>query len=267
MPRIQSPILIGGVPRSGTTLFRAMLNAHPHIHSGPERKLFAPLVRSQQSWWEVFGPSLQGANVDRATLDAAAGAYLRTLLQRTTPPGQRPTEKTPNILLFANELARMLPDATFIHVVRDGRAVAASLVRQEWVDPKTGQRLAFTQSIEAAIRYWKQYLLQVTPQLAALRGRCIEVRYERLVRTPEAELRRVLDFLREPWDPAVLQHHLHDTHLPTTEASSEAVAQPLHENALSAWSRRVSAAELDQMEAIAGPVLRALGYDPVQMGA
>lgn len=267
MRRNLAPILIGGVPRSGTTLFRAMLDAHPHIHCGPERKLLAPLVRSQRQWWQVFGPSLQGANVTRDTMDAAAGAYLRTLLQRSATPGLRPAEKTPNILLFASDLGRMLPEARFIHVVRDGRAVAASLVRQDWVDPKNGQKVPYTRSLRAAIEYWGQYQLEVSAQLRTMPGRCTEVRYEQLVRQPEVELRRILAFLDEPWSPAVLAHHQAGTSLPSTEASSEAVAEPLHDRATTAWMQRVTAAELAEMEAVAGPILRALGYPEVQVTA
>lgn len=262
MRRILAPIFIGGVPRSGTTLFRAMLHAHPHLHCGPERKLVAPMVRAHRQWWAAFGSMLPEANVSRDTLEAAGGAWLRELLRRSTPPGLRPAEKTPNVLLFTTELARMLPEARFIHVVRDGRAVAASLVRQDWVDPKTGEPVPYVRNLSAAMSYWRDYILHAGPQLSALRGRCLEVRYERLVRTPEAEMRRVLQFLEEPWHPAVLAHERSDVALPGTEASSAAVGEALHTRAISAWRQRVSPEELASLEAIGGPVLKVLGYLP-----
>jgi hypothetical protein len=257
---MSGPIFIGGVPRSGTTLFRAMLHAHPRIHCGPERKLVAPLVRAQRDWWAAFGPMLPAAGIQRRTLDAAAGAYLRTLLAQSTPPGLRPAEKTPNIMLFVGDLARMLPEARFVHVVRDGRAVAASLVRQDWVDPKTGAPVPYTRDLESAAVYWARYLAQVAPQLGAVQGRYLEVRYEGLVRSPRAVMERVLTFLGEPWHDAVLAHERSDARLPSTEASSEAVREAVHTRALDAWRSRLAEHELARLEEIIGPVLRQLGY-------
>lgn len=257
---MNGPILIGGVPRSGTTLFRAMLHAHPHLHCGPERKLVAPLVRAQREWWQVYGPMLVEANITRAAMDASAGAYLRELLRQSTPPGLRPAEKTPNTLLFLEELGRMLPDARFIQVVRDGRAVAASLVRQDWVDPKNGQKIPYTRDVRAAAEFWLQYLVEVARQIQTVQGRYLEVRYELLVTQPEATLRRVLDFLGEPWDEAVLHHERAGVQLPDTEASSEAVSHGIHTAALSSWQRQLTAGQVATIEAVAGRGLTALGY-------
>ncbi len=259
---MSGPIFIGGVPRSGTTLFRAMIHAHPRLHCGPERKLVAPLVRAQREWWAAFGPVLPAAGVQRRTLDAAAGAYLRTLLAQSTPPGMRPAEKTPNLMLFVGELGRMLPEARFIHVIRDGRAVAASLCRQDWVDPKTGAPVPFTRDLESAARHWAAYLGQVAPQLRQVQGRYLEVRYEQLVRQPRAVMERVLAFLGEPWDDAVLRHEQGGAALPATEASSAAVREAVHTRATAAWRTALSTDEIDLLEGIIGPVLRQLGYPP-----
>ncbi len=257
---MSGPIFIGGVPRSGTTLFRAMIHAHPRLHCGPERKLIAPIVRTQREWWATFGSMLPAAGIRRATLDAAAGAYIRTLLAHSTPPGLRPAEKTPNVMLCVADLGRMLPEARFIHVIRDGRAVAASLVRQNWVDPKSGQPVPYTRSVNNAATYWTQYLLKVSTDAPQVKGRYMEVRYEQLVAMPRAVMQQVLGFLGEPWDEAVLHHEQSDAALPSTEASSEAVREAIHSRAVDGWRTHLSTDDIATIERIAGPVLQALGY-------
>ena len=252
-------VFIGGAGRSGTTLFRVMLHAHPRFHCGPEAKLVPILAELRTSWDRMMGPDLLEAGVTARLLDDSVRAFLATLLSGLGPEGIRIAEKTPHNALHFGYLARLFPSARFIHVVRDGRAVAASLVRQTWVDP-TGEPAWFCQDLESAASYWQGVVGEARKQAAQALGRVLEVRYEELVTDPETLMRRVLDFLGEPWDDVGLQPERSDALLPVRESSSRAVGEPIHDRAVDRWRERLTTEEIRTVERVAGAALEELGY-------
>ncbi len=253
-------IFIGGAGRSGTTLLRAMLDAHPRIRCGPELKVIPDLCQMRLGWTKTLGPELQAAGAKPDVLDQMLKATVSTLLDGAGPSAPRIAEKTPHNLLFMDLLGRVFPRAMFIHVVRDGRAVAASLVRQKWNNPITGEPLWYCANLTNAAKYWKDTVQAVQAQANAVNGRYIEVRYERLVADPEGEMRRLLAMLGEPWDASVLSHHAADVVLPDTETSSEAVSEPLHQKGLNRWRRELGPEEQLEVTEVASEVLASFGY-------
>jgi tetratricopeptide (TPR) repeat protein len=253
-------IFIGGAGRSGTTLFRAMLHAHPRIHCGPEAKLVSTLCRQRDLWMKGMGRDLAEAGVTQQLMDRSVRAFLETLLRGLAPAGVRVAEKTPHNLLHTAFLGQIFPRARFIHVIRDGRSVAASLVRQAWIDPATGKPLAYCETIPNAATYWREIITGVRQQAPAVPGRYLEVRYERLVTEPETVMREVLAFLGEAWDPAVLEHQRADVALSSLESSTEAVKAAVNTGAVEKWKKNLSERELSQVVAVAGGLLAELGY-------
>jgi hypothetical protein len=91
----------------------------------------------------------------------------------------------------------VFPDAQYVHLVRDGHDVVASY-RERWGYPA---------GVRAANSVWVTYVRTARAFGARLpRGRYHEVRYEALVADPERTARELLEFLGEPWDPAVLRY-------------------------------------------------------------
>jgi tetratricopeptide (TPR) repeat protein len=254
-------IFIGGAGRSGTTLFRAMLHAHPRIHCGPEAKLISTLCRQRDVWMQGMGRDLAEAGVTQELMDQSVRSFLETLLRGLAPEGMRVAEKTPHNLLYTAFLGQIFPRARFIHVIRDGRSVAASLVRQAWIDPATGKPLAYCQDIPNASTYWREIVSSVRQQAPSVPGRYLEVRYERLVTEPELVMREVLAFLGEAWDPAVLEHQRSDVALSSLESSTQAVKSAVNTGALTKWKKHLSKKQLAQVEQVAGELLVELGYD------
>ena len=261
-------VLIGGAGRSGTTLFRAMIDAHPRMCCGPEVKLIPPIVAFKEQWWRSMGAHLQEAGVDEAVMDNAVRAFIDALLKGIpAPTGQvtsadnvRIAEKTPHNLLHMAYLGRLFPRARFIHVVRDGRAVAASLVKQAWIDPSTTKPLWYCENVGAAARYWSGVVDTIRAQAAQVPNRYLEVRYEALVSNPAEEMARVLAFLGEQWSDQVLAHQTSNLALPATESSSAAVADGIHTKAIDKWRRQLSQSDLGDIHAAAGACLGRLGY-------
>ena len=257
---IENPIFIGGAPRSGTTLLRVMLDSHPNILCGPELRAF-PALASFSSQLRRFHGSTPTNNLSGATIDAAfrdlCMSFLRPYHRRQQK--KRIAEKTPANVLHFEELERLFPDGQFIHVVRDGRDVVASLLGMDWRDSKTGAPQDITQDPEAAARAWATH---VQCGLAAERtGAAYRIHYEQLVCSPEETLRPLLDFLGEPWSPSMLDFHQNPSiALGENESSAGRVSQPLDRAAIGRWRHALAPATARIVEDVAGPLLQELGY-------
>ena len=207
-----------GVGRSGTTLLRLMLDAHPELAVPPEthfipqaarecagaeepRRAFVRAVVAGQRWGD-FG--LPEGELDRAvsSLDPFdVGAALRVFyrLYAGRFGKHRFGDKTPRYLRHMALIRRLLPEARFVHVVRDGRDVALSYgdLRDRGVRFGPG-------SVEEVAVVWRDWILDARRRAPE---HYLEVRYEDLLLDTEASLRGVCAFLRLPWDPAMLGYH------------------------------------------------------------
>lgn len=252
-------VFIGGAGRSGTTLFRSMLSAHPRFWCGPELKLVSAICGLRQQWMSTMGPDLAEAGVTPKVLDRAVRAFVQSLLT-DTGEGERIAEKTPHNLLHMELLGRLFPRARFIHVVRDGRAVSASLVKQAWRDPSTGGPIWYCADLTSASRYWAQVVGSIRNQSVAVPGRFLEVRYEDLVSAPRATMMRVTAFLGERWEESVLSHEQAGVKHSRLESSTGAARRALGTDAVDRWRRELDDEALTGLDPQARTLLSVLGY-------
>ncbi len=152
-----------------------------------------------------------------------------------------------------DDLARMFPRAHFVHVVRDGRDVAASNLTggQEWA----------YKTIEEAAAGWLGVVAR--PHTVAPDGRYLEMRYEDLVGEPAETLHRVVDFLQVRWDDALLRHAelphtLFDN--PYNHPSAETTTHALSKAKVGRHRHELSTEQIARFEALAGHELNRLGY-------
>ena len=169
-------------------------------------------------------------------------------------------EKTPHNLLGMELLGRLFPRARFLHVVRDGRAVAASLVKQEWVYPGTGELVPYCKDHGSAARYWGEMITEVRTQALTVQDRYMEVIYEELVTQPEQVMRKVLAFVGQPWEDQVVHHQDAEQRLSPVESSSEAVSRAVNTDAVDRWRRELTGEQVQEIESVAGEILSWLGY-------
>jgi hypothetical protein len=207
-------------PRSGSTLLRLMLDAHPDLAIPPET-MFHGVFQLSRASPEV--PDLPRAVLAAMThsqrwadlnisADVLLDAFLRMgdrfsiseglrLFYRLYAARQGKTrfgDKTPGHVFWIPTIAMLLPEAFFVHIIRDGRDVAASM-RHLWFGPGDNmQKLAES---------WLKSLAAGFDAAKAYPDRCIEVRYEELAANPETVLRRVLASIDLPFHPAMLRHH------------------------------------------------------------
>lgn len=261
--KIPSPIIIGGCPRSGTTLLRLILDSHRNIACGPEMKIAPRLADTMMQTWRLFGKDLeQNYGLTLQNFARTYGGQYTALLEPYRKKSGKPriAEKTPQNVLSFPELSLMLPASPFVHVIRDGRDVAASLLRQRWINPRTKQKSPFTQNIKNAAAHW-MHCVRTGRKISVLTDRYTEIIYERLVDQPEETLRALFDRLKEPWDPAVLEHSKQPHRLSAKEQVShgDSIIQPIYTTATGRW-QDWSETERSEFKAAAGDLLIELGY-------
>lgn len=259
-----APVFIGGAPRSGLTLFRVMLDAHPAISAGPDVGHVALTLTSAD-----FETTLGGLHAEHFHLSPEgiranfASAIAAPMVRRTARDGKRRwADKTAFTILVFERLAKLFPQARFIHLVRDGRDVAASLLERRWRAP-SGALFDQCASLSGAMTYWASIVSRglKAEGAASLQGRVLRLRYEDLCADPCASLHRVCDFLGEAFDGAMMSGGERARDLAGLELETAyRLARPVNSHAVGRWRR-----DLDHAGATAAftnhrPLFEALGY-------
>ncbi len=258
-----SPIFIGGAGRSGTTLIRVILDSHPNIACGPELKVTPILAGLWHSFQTAHLPPLREYLLTPADINQIFGQMITSLLEKYRLQAGKPriAEKSPNNVFFFQHLHHIFPESPLIHVIRDGRDVVCSLLTMNWVNPQTGQPIEYTRDARKAAEYW---VSAVQTGRKAARGpslapRYMELRYEDIVGQPEETLRKLFAFIKEPWDPAVLEFHRRERNL-AGESSAAQVSKPLYAASVGRWKKDLNPADKQVVKDVAGDLLVDLNY-------
>lgn len=154
---------------------------------------------------------------------------------------------------YVDTYAEIWPNAKFLHIVRDGRDLAASHLHSV---PEWGFK-----TIHEAATQWLYIVSR--PHTVVPAGRYLEIRYEDLVTDPPGAITRMTEFLGVPFDPAMLRHAEFEHSLfqcPWAHPAAEAAAKPIAPDRIGRHKRDLTAAQIAEFEAIAGAELERLGY-------
>lgn len=289
--RPPAPFVVGA-PRSGTTMLRLMLDAHPDLAIPPETYF---ITKAQKAWRaakrkpgedrvEAFIASVTGhKRWPDFHLDADAfaervrerdpkrlGEGVRCFYEMYAEKVDKPRwgDKTPFYVRKMELIQRVLPEARFVHIIRDGRAVALS-IKDLWFGPDT---------IEGCAEFWVARLDEARRKAQGL-PHYLEVIYEDLVREPEPNLRKIAEFIEVPFDERMVRFYENVDERIALETPPEEVAQdgrvvsteermkimenlsrPPDPTRIDRWKTEMPAADLVKFEAIAGARLRELNY-------
>lgn len=164
-------------------------------------------------------------------------------------------EKTPPYVLYMSLIQKVLPEAYFVHIIRDGRDVALS-VKDVWFGPDT---------FEKAGGWWSTRITSAREQAASL-PHYLEIRYENLVLNPQTELKRVCEFIDLPYDPAMLEFTETAADLRQIEPVKgdnihPLITQKLQTTRIGRWKTDMTKSDRRQFEKVAGKMLLELGYE------
>ncbi|MBA2337928.1 MAG: sulfotransferase [Acidimicrobiia bacterium] len=269
------PTIVGS-GRSGTTLLRSMLNAHPELSIPRESHFLVDLASTDgrlvanddldvPALVDRLGsnPWFQAWDLDLAEVEAQLGktapadlASAVRVVYSTYAHAHGKTrygDKTPSYVMHMPTILGLLPEARFVHLIRDGRDVALS-----FLDASFGP-----DTVEEAALHWKQRVRRgrsAGRQLGP--GRYLEVFYEDLVTRPEDALGAICAFLDLPYHPQMLRYReLLDDFIPTVDALPSH-----HENLAKAprvtrsWQQEMSGHQVARFELLGGGELRRANY-------
>ncbi len=204
------PFFILGCVRSGTSFLRGILRLHPNLACPEETHFYRwpdPYGVPQQVQSLVRNETLKRHRaLDRITEDEfqemiqACGSrgqlmreYMQLFIQRRKPDARRWFDKTPQNVYGAAMIAAEFPEAKFVHIVRDPRAVIASL--------RAG-RLIKVPELIGACNYWNEAIRIIDTLRRAYPERVHELRHEDLLDDLGGEITRLMRFLDEPFQLA-----------------------------------------------------------------
>jgi hypothetical protein len=277
-------VFIVGCPRSGTTLLKRLVDAHPEITITHETHWITKLLQRQDaaSATELATPTLlarlladerfQRLKLDPATLERLVSgsrpvsyAELVTAVydQYGARKGKRLVgDKTPRYVRDIPVLHELFPHARFVHLIRDGRDVCSSVLN--W-DNERGRRPVTSFSswedepVMTTALWWEQRV-RLGREAGAALGPALyhELLYESLVGDAAQASRALCTFLDLPYDDRMLEFHDGRTRDdPGLDAKS--AWRPITAG-LRSWRTEMSAPDLEAFEAVAGDLLGELGY-------
>ena len=201
-------LFVGGSPRSGTTLLQNMLDSHPDIVGGPEFLHLPDILNLRKRLQHSVAQGWLNEYCNKEEADR----YIIQLIDNFLLPIAKDSkisyisEKTPNNINVFKDIAELYPEAKFIQIVRDPRAVIASMLKVGQRAKKKGrQTQAFTRNILNAIDFVK-HCYQKGVEAQAINGKkMLSIRYEDLVNEPERLTRQIADFLNLSWHSGMLR--------------------------------------------------------------
>jgi hypothetical protein len=269
-----------------------MLDAHPQLTIPPETHFVPSLIKAAREpgatpedalaamksarEWGDFGFSDEEMLERLRAIKLRPGPAVRTFYEAYMEQQGKPRwgEKTPTYVQKMKLIQRALPEVRFVHVIRDGRDVALSVLDRTLRDLTAAD----------VARRWQKKIGKAredSPKLAHY----MELRYEDLVLATEPVLRRVCDFIKLDFDPRMLDYHERSSerlqemaralpgdgraqHLSVERrmATHAMTTKPPSADRVARWRTQMSADDRAAFEEVAGDLLAELGY-PVGEGA
>lgn len=264
-------LFIIGSPRSGTTWLQLMINAHPLVCTTVELTLFDKYIASWIEFWKK-----EAANIDQGrwhkglpflwTEDEFYG-FLREFLVKvyervvaTNPQATHILDKNPAYALHVETINTFLSDARFIHVIRDGRDAAVSLLAAR-------RQIGFgPDSIQGAAETWKNYV-RAAQKTTKYNDRYMEVRYEELLDDGIGILKSVFDFCGLSASiedvAAIVNEHAFEKMKASRITPAKNVKGPeggYRKGKAGSWREELDPMQRYVFDKIAGELLRELGY-------
>jgi len=263
---------IGGYSRSGTTLLGAMIGAHTQCICTPESQFKIDVLR------HFRGKKKEAVNIetarkmiqdhpryrvlwgDVADSDALIGIssyeelilwFVRKYAEKEGKP--HPAfwvDHSPTNIKHAKILLELFPKSKFIHIIRDGRAVAASIMPLDW-GPNTIDRTACS---------WKSRVSHYLSVESSLKNdQMLRVRYEHLIRSPESTLRDICSFLDIEYQPQMIRGS--GFKVPRYQDKQHSlIGKEPDKKRINAWEKSLTPRQIEIFESIAGELLVSLGY-------
>jgi len=280
---LNTPIFIVGVQRSGTTLLAAMLASHSNLSCGPETHFFRRLSQigskslcDEKTWpkpavnficsishtdysgnpnkllidkyrltKQDIGNFLEGKSPSIPhILSSVTDQYMRGMGKR------RWVEKTPDHINYLGMIRNYYPDSLIIHIIRDPRDVALSLLKLPWG----------VKTYLEALLFWQRQIRSFE-RFSSVDELTYTLRYEDLIVSPREVLLKLCRCISEEFEEGMLDTSRSGKQLNSRHVSwKEKVSQPIDINRVYAWRRDLPKGKISLTEAVVGDQLKTHNY-------
>lgn len=275
--RKKAPVFVLGCGRSGTTLlYHMLLSAGGFVVYRAESNAinlleprFGDLSKPRnkerllEAWYNSRLYTLSGLDKEQVKAQVMAecrngGDFLRIIMGAMAREEgvERWADCTPEHLLYLGRIKQTVPDALIVHIIRDGRDVALSMEKGNWIRPITRQR---KQGLAVAGLYWEWIVGKGRRDGRKLGGDYMEVHFEELVTDPPRVLKEIGKFIDHDLDYArIRKNGIGSVSEPNTSFKSESKGGAF--NPVGRWKEKFSPVELRKFEGLVGRTLEELGY-------
>ena len=273
------PIFLLGVPRSGTTLLRTILDSHQHLACGPEAPwlarhhplsimaLYERLLNDKDAYCQSFAMPAESVR-------SATRSFIDDLFTRFAHAhGKvRWAHKTPDDILYLDFFLTLFPEAKFIHLVRHPLDVALSTAvvseNRRGISDWHAQNLLIQDGVVlennlfSAVLRWKLWNDKIEQHRSRMDYHRLQ--FEELLKDPQQVLGALFEFLDEPFDPQCMDYAQFEHLLPTWEWGSADVRQwkTLEPSRADRWQKELSPVELQVLSSVALPPAQVLPHLP-----
>ncbi len=254
-----------GVQRSGSTLLSVVLNNHSQVYVN--KKPLVPLVASLYNDLKLDYTAHENTTIPRVNErfldhmknhrvlkryepllhDGSIKQNIHHICQEVAAQHQKQIygDKCLSIADSLPQLAMIFPNARFIHLVRDGRAVAKSIRDRAYSD------------LYISMNEWKREIVRAKILREMLdEDKFMEIRYEDILRNPKDSFEGICDFLNIPFEPTMLEI----AGAEATNTKNAYVKKHIDTDNVEKWRKGLSKKEIYKLEHIAGDILKDLGY-------
>lgn len=193
------PVFVAGMPRSGTSLIDQIIDAHPKASGVGELNTIEKFAMELSHSFDADKePPACFGKMDGARWTRAAKDYVRQLKGLADPGVERVVNKALGNNKLIGLVARLFPKTRIIHAIRDPRDVGISC----FMGGFNNRMHPWTTRMDWAANAWGQSRRMMSHWQETLEVPILEVRYEDLVRDPESQFPRIIEFLGLEWDDA-----------------------------------------------------------------
>lgn len=224
------PVFVVGMPRSGTSLLEQIIASHPQAHGAGELRDMIRIGTRLGALENDAGRITDAMSLWTPDILAKAAAEYLNVLGRDRPHAGRIVDKMPHNFMLVGAISILFPNARIIHSQRNAADTCVSI----FMNDLKGNH-GYADDLGSLGRYYAGYAGLMQHWNGALGARIHTSSYEGTIQNPEAEIRKLLDFIGLPWDDKCLRFF--ETERSVTTHSRAQVREPIYSSSVGRWKK------------------------------
>ena len=225
--KLQNPIFIVGMPRSGSTLIEQILSSHKNIYGGGELQIFQKILKPFIN--NYLRDKQDFKRQDKSCYDLIRNQYLESINEIDFKE-EFFTDKNLLNYQYIGLILRALPESKIVHIERDARAVCWSNYNKNFA-----HRIPFSNDLNDLVGFYKLYEEQMKFWHANFPNQIYDLQYESMTNNQKIETEKLLNFCNLDWDENCLNFYENNRAVKT--ASKDQVRKKMYSGSSDAWKK------------------------------